>query len=90
MVDKIVQSPKGTEVNPTTVTFTLKGRMWVQLVNTTEEDIFIPLIPARIAIGCVQLSTTIDDNSVVCERVEIHGNRDRSTNKRDLLNWDDW
>ena len=82
VVDKIVQTPKSIEVN-TTVTFSPKGRMWVQLVNTTEEDIFIP---ARTAIGCAQLATTIDDNSVVCERGEIHGNRGQSTNKRDLLN----
>ena len=41
VVDKIVQTPKSIEVN-TTVTFSPKGRMWVQLVNTTEEDIFIP------------------------------------------------
>ena len=57
--------------------------MWVQLVNTTEEDVFLP---ARTSIGCVQAATMINDNSIVCERVEVHGYREQSTNKRDQLN----
>ena len=82
VVDSIVQTPKGIALNPT-VTYSPKGRMFLQLVNTTSEDIFLK---ARTPIGSVQEASCIDDCSVTCERVQVSDKESQPADAQNLMN----
>ena len=75
VVDTIAQTSKGIELNPT-VTNCPRGRMWVQIVNTTGEDIFLA--------ACVHQVSMIDDHTVLCHSVEDCGRHDHLTQKEAL------
>ena len=81
IVDQIVQTPKGIILSPT-LAHSCRGRITVQLYNTTDEDIFLN---TRTPIGSLQLASMIDDNSVLCQRMVASGDQQADTGRMKLL-----